>query len=45
VRFTCELLGIELDARKQGFLETLSVEQLAELVDRLESGRKWPDGL
>ncbi|MGC4064579.1 MAG: hypothetical protein QM784_08035 [Polyangiaceae bacterium] len=45
VRMLCEVLEIELDDNKQRMLEALSIEQLAALVNRIKSERKWPDGV
>ncbi len=41
----CKLLGIELDEVKSEQLRTLDVEQLVGLVERLESERRWPEGI
>ena len=43
VRTTCSILGIRLDAEKSEHLIQLDVNQLEQLVARLESDRKWPD--
>lgn len=40
----CQFLGIEIDAAKEQQLASLDCDQLARLVELLQSERRWPDG-
>jgi predicted transposase/invertase (TIGR01784 family) len=43
IRGMCSILGVDIDIEKTKYLESLSLEQLAAFVEKLQTERRWPD--
>jgi hypothetical protein len=45
VHALCDVLGLELSANRESRILSLDCERLTNLIQRLKTERRWPDGM